>query len=102
MKNVIKTQHGKARLYFIMMVFINLALLSIISVGIGLGINGYISDTKFAYEAVTCCGSICSQCFYSLRTFLTILPWGCVIMLFIGTGLSVRKIILMMSWNYRF
>ena len=69
MKNLIKTQHGKALLYFTLIVFINLTILSIIIIGIGLGIKGYISDTKFAYEAVTCCGSICSKCFYSTDIF---------------------------------
>jgi len=102
MKNLIKTQHGKALLYFTLIVFINLTVLSIIIIGIGLGIKGYISDTKFAYEAVTCCGSICSKCFFTLRTFFTILPWGCVVILFIGIGLAARKTILMLSWNYRF
>ena len=102
MKNLIKTQHGKALLYFTLIVFINLIILSIIIIGIGLGIKGYISDTKFAYEAVTCCGSICSKCFFTLRTFLTILPWGCVVILFIGIGMATRKTILMLSWNYRF
>lgn len=102
MKNLIKTQHGKALLYFTLIVFINLIILSIIIIGIGLGIKGYISDTKFAYEAVTCCGSICSKCFFTLRTFFTILPWGCVVMFFIGIGLAARKTILMLSWNYRF
>src|SRR3989338_5042852 len=102
MKNLIKTQHGKARLCFTLIVFINLAILSTIIIGTGLGIKGYISDTKFAYEAVTCCGSICSKCFFTLRTFFTILPWGCVVILFIGIGMATRKTILMLSWNYRF
>ena len=102
MNNLIKTQHGKALLYFTLIVFINLTVLSIIILGIGLGIKGYVSDTQFAYEAVTCCGSICSQCFFTLRTFSTILPWGCVAILFIGIGMATRKTILMLSWNYRF
>jgi len=102
MKNLIKTQHGKALLYFTLIVFINLIILSIIIIGIGLGIKGYISDTKFAYDAVTCCGSICSKCFFTSRTFSTILPWGCVAILFIGIGMATRKTILMLSWNYRF
>src|SRR3989337_1022973 len=102
MKNLIKTQHGKALLYFTLIVFINLTILSITITGIALGIKEYISDTKFAYEAVTCCGSICSKCFFTLRTFFTILPWGCVVILFIGIGMATRKTILMLSWNYRF
>ena len=102
MKNLIKTQHGEALLYFTLIVFINLTVLSIIIIGIGLGIKGYISDTRFAYEAVTCCGSICLKCFFTLRTFFTILPWCCVVMLFIGIGMAARKTILMLSWNYRF
>ena len=102
MNNLIKTQRGKALLYFTLIVFINLTILSIIITGIALGIKGYISDTKFAYEAVTCCGSICSKCFFTLRTFFTILPWGCIVILFIGIGMAARKTILMLSWNYRF
>ena len=102
MKNSIKTQHGKALLYFSLIVFINLTILSIIITGIALGIKGYISDTRFAYETVTCCGSICSKCFFTLRTFFTILPWGCIVILFSGIGMAARKTILMLSWNYRF
>ncbi len=102
MNNLIKTQRGKALLYFTLFVFINLTVLSIIILGIGLGIKGYISDTRFAYEAVTCCGSICSKCFFTSVTFSTILPWGCVAILFIGIGIAARKTILMLSWNYRF
>ena len=101
MNNLIKTQCGKALLYFTLIVFINLTVLSIIIIGIGLGIKGYISDTRFAYEAVTCCGSICLKCFFTLRTFSTILPWCCVVILFIGIGMAARKTILMLSWNYR-
>lgn len=102
MKNSIKTQHGKALLYFSLIVFINITILSIIIIGIGFGIKGYISDTRFAYETVTCCGSVCSKCFFTLLTFFTILPWGCVVILFIGIGMATRKTILMLSWNYRF
>src|SRR3989338_3762008 len=102
MNNLIKTQRGKALLSFTLIVFINLTVLSIIILGIGLGIKGYISDTRFAYEAVTCCGSICLKCFFTLRTFSTILPWGCVAILFIGIGMATRKTILMLSWSYRF
>lgn len=102
MNNLIKTQRGKSLFYFTLFVFINLSVLSVIILGIGLGIKGYISDTRFAYESATCCGSICSKCFFSLQTFFTILPWGCVVMLLTGIGMATRKTILMLSWNYRF
>lgn len=102
MNTLIKTQYGKALLSFSLIVFINLSVLSVIILGIGLGIKGYISDTRFAYEAVTCCEGICLKCFFTLWTFFTILPWGCVAILFIGIGMATRKTILMLSWNYRF
>lgn len=102
MKNLIKTQHGRALLYFSLIVFINLTILSIIITGIVIGIKGYISDTKFAYEAVTCCGSICSKCFFTLRTFSTIFPWICVVIFLIGIGMATHKAILMLFRNHRF
>ena len=82
MNNLIKTQRGKALLYFTLIVFINLTILSIIIIGIGLGIKGYISDTRFAYEAVTCCGSICSKCFLLYGRFLRYFP-GAVLQYFL-------------------
>ena len=102
MKNLIKTQHRKAFVYFTLIVLINFTILSILITGIVLGIKGYISDTRFAYEAVTCCGSICSKCFFTLRTISTILPWLCVVILFIGICTATHKAIFILSWNYRF
>ncbi|MBI2469776.1 MAG: M56 family metallopeptidase [Planctomycetes bacterium] len=102
MNNLATTQHRKATVCFTLIVLINFTILSILITGIVLGIKGYISDTRFAYEAVTCCGSICSKCFFTLRTISTILPWACVIILFIGICTAIHKTISMLSWNYRF
>lgn len=102
MKHLIESQQGKAQLYFSMIVFINLAIFSIIVAGIVIGIKGYISDTKFVYEAVTCCGSVCSKCFFTLRTLTTALPWICIAILFTGICMAIHKVYLMISWNYCF
>ncbi|MCF6155673.1 MAG: hypothetical protein E3K36_10550 [Candidatus Brocadia sp.] len=102
MKHVIKSQQGKAQLYFLLIVFINLIIFFVIVTGVAIGIKGYISDTKFAYEAVTCCGSVCSRCFFTLRTLATALPWICIAILFTGICMAIHKVFLMLSWNYRF
>lgn len=102
MKNGIKTQQDKAQLYFALMVFVNLSILSVMITGIVIGMKGYICDTRSAYEAVSCCGSICAKCLFTLRTFFTILPWVCVATLFIGVCKAVRRIFLMVYWNSHF
>ena len=95
-------QQGKAQLYFSLIVFINLVIFSVIVTGIVIGIKGYISDTKFAYEAVTCCGSVCLKCFFTLRTLAMALPWICIAILFTGICMTIHKVFLMLSLNYRF
>lgn len=102
MKYLIDGQQGKAQLYFSLIVFINLVIFSVIVTGVVIGIKGYISDTKCAYEAVTCCGSVCSKCFFTLRTLTTVLPWICIAILFTGICMAIHKLFLMLSWNYRF
>lgn len=101
MKYLMKNRFGKAQYYFLLTVFINLALFSAIVTGIVTGIQGYISDTTSAYEAVTCCGSICSACFFTLHTLVTALPWLCIAIFFIGIGMATYKVLLMLSGNYR-
>lgn len=102
MKHVIEGQQGKAQLYFSLIVFINLVIFTVIVTGAVIGIKGYISDTKSTYEAVTCCGSVCSKCFFTLRTIVTALPWICIVTLFTGICMGIQKLFLMLSWNYRF
>lgn len=102
MKHVIKGQQGKAQLYFLLIVFINLVIFSVIVTGVAIGIKGYISDTKFAYKAVTCCGSVCSKCFFTLRTLAAALPWICIAILFTGICMAIHKVFLMLLWNYHF
>ncbi|MDE1890618.1 MAG: M56 family metallopeptidase [Planctomycetota bacterium] len=102
MKYLSMNQQEKAQLYFVVVIFINLSILSVIGVGTLIGVKGYISDTKFTYETVTCCGSICSKCFFTLHTFSTVLPWVCIVVLFLGTYKAIYKILFMLSRNYRF
>lgn len=102
MKHAIESPQGKAQVYFSQIVFINLAIFSVIVTGVVIGIKGYISDTKFTYEAVTCCGSVCSKCFFTLHTIATTLPWICIAILFTGIGMAIHKVFLILSWNYRF
>ncbi|MEK7700287.1 MAG: M56 family metallopeptidase [Planctomycetota bacterium] len=102
MSPLVKNYERKARAYFTMMVGINLVVLFIVVAGMVTGIRGYIADTLFTYHAVTCCGSVCSQCFFTLHTFFTALPWLCIVILFVGISLAVRKAFSMVSWNYRF
>jgi len=102
MKYSVDTQQRKAQLFFALIVFINLVVLFMIVTGIVIGIKGYISDTRITYGAVTCCGSICSKCFFTLHTVTMILPWVCVAILFIGLCKAIYKTLVMLSWNYRF
>ncbi|TVM00791.1 MAG: hypothetical protein CV087_12330 [Candidatus Brocadia sp. WS118] len=97
-----KYRYGKAQLYFSLIVSINLACFLVIITGAATGIKGYISDTKFVYEAVTCCGSVCSKCFFTLHTIATTLPWICVAILFAGIAATIHRIFCMLSCNYRF
>ncbi|NUO07295.1 MAG: M56 family metallopeptidase [Candidatus Brocadia sp.] len=101
MKYVINDQQGKAQFYFALIVFINLVILSVIITGIIIGIKGYIADTKFAYGAVTCCGSICLKCFFTLHTLAMALLWICIVTLFIGLCRAIHKTFYMLFWNYR-
>ncbi len=102
MRRFTESQQGKTHVYFLLILFINLAIFSVFVTGIVIGIRGYISDIKFTYEAVTCCGSICSRCFFTLHTLNAACTWICVIILFTGIGMAIYKVFLMLSWNYRF
>ncbi len=97
-----KDRNGKAQLCFSLIIFVNLACFSVIITGVVTGIKGYISDTKFVYEAVTCCGSVCSKCFFTLHTIATTLPWFCIAILFAGIAATIHRIFCMLSCNYRF
>lgn len=101
MKYPKKDRYGKAQLCFLLIIFINLACFSAIITGVVIGIKGYISDTKFVYETVTCCGSVCSKCFFTLHTIATILPWICIAILFAGVAATIYRIFCMLSCNYR-
>ena len=85
-----------------MMIGINLVVLLVIVAGMVTGIRRYIADTLFTYHAITCCGSVCSQCFFTMHTFFMALPWLSIVTLFIGISLAVRRTFFMVSWNYRF
>ena len=102
MSQIAMNNDRKARVYFTTMVGINLAVIFIVVAGMVTGIRGYIADTLFTYHAVTCCGSVCAQCFFTMHTFFAALPWLCIVILFVGISLSVRKTFSMVSWNYRF
>lgn len=101
-KRQIKIQRGKPERCFVCIVLINLVILFIVITGIIMGIHDYISDTKFTYRSVTCCGSICSKCFFSFYTFATMTPWACIVILFIGICKAIRKTISLLSLNYNF
>ena len=102
MSRLANNNERKAHTYFTMMIGINLVVLVIVVAGMVTGIRGYIADTLFTYHAVTCCGSVCSQCFFTMHTFFTALPWLCIVILFVGISLAVRRMFSMVSWNYRF
>lgn len=102
MSHLANDNEKKAHAYFTTMVGINLAVLVIVVAGMVRGIRGYITDTLFTYHAVTCCGSVCSQCFFTIHTFFTALPWLGIVILFVGISLAVRRTFSMVSWNYRF
>lgn len=91
MKHVIIDQQRKAQLYFLLIVFINLTIFSLIVTGVVIGIKGYISDTRSVYTSITCCESICSTCFFTLHTIATILPWVCIVILFVGICAAIYK-----------
>lgn len=95
-------RYGKAQVYFLLIIFINLAFFSVIITGVVTGIKGYISDTKSTYEAVTCCGSICSKCFFTLPTITTMLPWVCIAILLMGICAAIYKALCLLYRNYRF
>lgn len=101
MKYLIKDQQGRAQLYFALILFVNLIIILVIVTGIVFGIRDYISDTRVAYDAVTCCGSICSKCFFTLHTLATALPWGCIAVFFTGICIALHKTFRMLSWNSR-
>ena len=92
----------RARVYFTAMVGINLVVFFLTLAGMVTGIRGYIADTLCTYHAVTCCGSVCAQCFLTMHTFFTALPWLCIVILFVGISLSVRRAFSMVFLNYRF
>lgn len=102
MKHLLESQHGKAQLYFSLIVFVNFVIFSTTVTGVVIGINGYISDTRFTYESVTCCGSICSKCFFTLHTITTILPWVCIVILLIGICAAIYKALYSLYRNYIF
>ncbi len=89
-------------MYFSLTVFINLVISSVIVTGVVIGIKGYMSDTWFAYKAVTCCGSICPKCFFALYTIAAILPWACIVILFMGICAAVYKALYLLHRNYSF
>lgn len=102
MKYLIKNQHEKAQLYFAVIVFINFAILCVVITGIAIGLGGYISDTMHAYKSITCCGSVCLKCLFTLHTLSMILPWGCIAILFIGICVAIYKMLSILSLNYTF
>lgn len=102
MKHWVGTQQGKAQRYFVLIVCINLIVSSVIITGIVFGIKGYINDTKTTYESITCCSSICSKCLLTLHTFTTVLPWVCIVILFIGICLTLYKTFFLLLCNYSF
>ncbi len=102
MSHLANNNERKAHTYFTMMIGINLVVLVIVIAVMVMGIGGYIADTLFTYHAVTCCGSVCSQCFFTMHTFFTTLPWLCIMILFVGISLAVRRTFSMVSRNYRF
>ena len=102
MRHFIHGQQRKAGLYFALIVCINLAIVLIIVTGIITGMKGYIGDTRIAYESATCSGSICSKCFFSLHTLTTVIPWVCLIILFTGIYLAIRRSLFMLYGNQRF
>lgn len=95
MKYLIESQEEKEQVYFLLIVFINLVLFSVIVAGVLIGINGYISDTKFTYKSVTCCGIVCSKCFFTLGTLATTLPWICISILFTGISMAIHKVFML-------
>ena len=102
MKNLIKNQQEKAQLYFAAIVFINLAILCTVITGIAMGLRGYISDTKYAYQYVTCCDSICLKCFFTLHTLFMLVPWGCIAILFVGICMAIYKMLSILLLSYTF
>lgn len=102
MKRLIRTEQGKAQYYFVLIVFVNIVVLSIITTGIGIGIKGYIFDAKSAYKSITCCGSICSKCFFTLHTVTSIIPWVCMVIFFIGICKAFHKTFFLLFHNYNF
>jgi beta-lactamase regulating signal transducer with metallopeptidase domain len=102
MKHFVRTEQRKAQCYFVLIVFVNIVVLSSIATGIGIGIKGYIFDTKSTYESITCCGSICSKCFFNLRTVTTIIPWACMTIFLIGIYKAFYKIFFLLRYNYNF
>ncbi len=101
MSQIVMSNDRRARVYFTTMVGINLVVFFIVVAGMMTGMRGYIADTLFTYHAVTCCGSVCAQCFFTMHTFFTALPWLCIVILFVGISLAVRRAFSMVSWNYR-
>lgn len=101
-KSQIKTRQEKPERCFVFIVAINLVILLIVITGIIMGIHDYISDTKFTYRSVTCCGSICLKCFFSFYTLTTVLPWVCILILFTGLCKAIYRTISVVSWNCKF
>lgn len=97
-----KDQQAKAQVYFALLLFINVIVLSVIITGIISGINGYIANTKSTYKTITCCGGICLNCFFTLHTLYTLFPWFCIITLFIGIGMAIHKASSILFLHYRF
>lgn len=102
MKHLIRTEQGKAQCYFVLIVFVNIVVLSIITTGIGIGIKGYIFDAKSTYKSITCCGSICSKCFFTLHTAASIIPWVCMAIFLIGICKALHKTFFLLFYNYNF
>jgi len=71
--------------YFVLIVLINFTVICILGNGAVIGIKRYIHDTIFTYKLITCCSSICFECFFTLYTPATIIPWICFIVIAVGT-----------------
>ncbi|MCF6157366.1 MAG: M56 family peptidase [wastewater metagenome] len=95
-------QQRKAQIFFIAVLLVNIFVSSVTVTGIILGVGGYIAHTQFIYKTVTCCGYICSKCFFTLSTFYTLFPWTCIVIFFAGVCTAVYKVYSMLLLNYRF
>jgi len=98
-ENVFSQQQKNAERCFIFFVMINSIITFGMIGGILISVNGYIKGIFNTYSSVTCCGSICLNCLFSINTLCMVFSFTCVFVFFAGIGSALYKAFLLFTIN---